>query len=85
MGYLLKFNICSMFSLDMTWTIQLSPLLGAREVDKLDTKLRSLNVTGLDTLHLTYDMFFPAHQQEKALGDLVVKIGSWSKVNICVV
>jgi hypothetical protein len=66
----------------VTWTSQLSTLFGAREVDKLDTKLRSLNMTGLDTLHLTFDMFFPAHRQEKTLGDLVVKIGSWAKVNI---
>ena len=49
-----------------------------REVQKLDSKLRSLNVTDLDSLHLTFDMFFPNHQQT----DSVVRIGSWAKVII---
>ena len=78
---MVKLATCSMFSLDMTWTSQLSPLLGAREVDKLEAKLRSLNVTGLDRLHLTYNMFFSTHKQEETFGQLMVTIGSWAEVN----
>ena len=78
---MVKLATCSMFSLDMTWTSQLSPLLGAREVDKLEAKLRSLNVTGLDRLHLTYSMFFSTHKKEEAFGQLMVTIGSWAEVN----
>jgi hypothetical protein len=82
LGYLVVFIICSMFDKNITWTKQLSPLLGVREVQILDTKLRSLNVTDLDSLHLTFDMFFPRHQQEDTLGDMVVRVGSWAKVSI---
>ena len=78
MSYLVVFIICSMFDKNITWTKQLSPLLGVREVQKLDAKLRSLNVTDLESLHLTFDMFFPNHQQE----DTVVWVGSWAKVSI---
>ena len=74
------FITCSMFDKNITWTKQLSPLLGVREVEKLDSKLRSLNVTDLESLRLTFDMFFPNHQQMETLGDLVVRIGSWAKV-----
>ena len=80
MGYLVVFIICSMFDKNITWTKQLSPLLGVKEVEKLNAKLKSLNVTDLDSLHLTFDMFFPNHQQKETLGDLVVRIGSWAKV-----
>ena len=82
LGYLVVFTTCSMFDKNITWTKQLSPLLGVREVQKLDSKLRSLNVTDLDSLHLTFDMFFPNHQQKETLGDSVVRIGSWAKVII---
>ena len=72
-----------MFAPDITWTSQLSPILGAREVQKLDSKLKSLNVTGLDTLHLNIGMILPAQIQEEAcLDDLVVRVGSWAKVDI---
>ena len=82
MGYLVVFVTCCMFDTNITWTKQLSPLLGVKEVQKLDAKLRSLTVTGLDSLQLTFDMFFPAQQQENILGDLVVSVGSWAKVSI---
>ena len=72
-----------MFGKDLTWTHQLSPILGAREVQKLDSKLKSLNVTDLDSLHLSFDMFFPdQHQQGVSLEDLVVRVGSWAKVGM---
>ena len=81
--HMVKLATCSMFSLDMPWTSQLSPILGAREVQKLDFKLKSLNVTGLDNLCLNIGMFFTAqHQQEQYFGDLVLRVGSWAKVAI---
>ena len=39
----------SFFHPRLEWTSQLSPLLGVGEVDKLNVKLRSLNVSGLHT------------------------------------
>jgi hypothetical protein len=71
-----------MFDKNITWTKQLSPLLGVKEVQKLDAKLRSRTVTGLDSLHLAFDMFFPAQHQENTVGDLVVRVGSWAEVSI---
>ena len=74
----------SMFPLHMQWTMQLSPLLGELEVEKLDTKLRSLNVTGIDNLHLDYTQFFPVQcssdlERERLLR-LINNIGSWHQV-----
>merc|ERR1719479_475073 len=54
----------AMFPLHMQWTMQLSPLLGELEVEKLDTKLRSLNVTGIDNLHLDYNQFYNVQTSE---------------------
>ena len=41
-----RMKICSFFNPAFSWVDQLAPLLGAGEVDKLNAKLRSLNVTG---------------------------------------
>ena len=48
----------SFFHPRLEWTSQLSPLLGVGEVDKLNVKLRSLNVSGL--LPHFYQIVFPA-------------------------
>ena len=53
LDYLVTFTICSMFDPGITWTTQLSPILGAKEVQKLESKLKSLNVTDLDNLCLS--------------------------------
>merc|ERR1719210_1387325 len=73
---------CSMFPLHLQWTMQLSPLLGELEVEKLDTKLRSLNVTGIDNLHLDYGQFFTVQASEgesERLVKLINNIGSWQQ------
>merc|ERR1712013_142560 len=72
----------SMFSPSMVWTTQLAPLLGAGEVEKLNTKLRTLNVSGLDCLKITFNQLFPpcrviTEDEEKRLPLLVEDIGSW--------
>ena len=73
-----------MFPLHMQWTMQLSPLLGELEVEKLDTKLRSLNVTGIDHLHLDFTQFFPvqcsSELERERLLRLINNIGSWHQV-----
>ena len=43
---LMRMKTCSFFSPSLNWKQQLSPLLGPDEVEKLDSKLRSLNMTG---------------------------------------
>ena len=73
-----------MFPLHMQWTMQLAPLLGELEVEKLDTKLRSLNVTGIEHLHLDYTQFFTVQcssdlERERLLR-LINNIGSWHQV-----
>ena len=78
-------STCSMFSTHLLWTTQLSPLLGAGEVDKLDTKLRTLNVSGLDSLQMTYRQFFntttfKTEEDERRFMELVADIGSWHQV-----
>jgi len=73
-------NTCSMFPVHMQWTMQLSPLLGELEVEKLDSKLRSLNVTGIDNLHLDYGQFFHVQSSEldsERLLRLINNIGAW--------
>ena len=77
---IVKLATCRLFAMDMTWTKQLSLLLSAKEVDKLDVKLRSLNVTGMDNLCLTYNMVFSTLKQEDTIMKLMVKIGSWAQV-----
>ena len=74
----------AMFPLHMQWTMQLAPLLGELEVEKLDTKLRSLNVTGIEHLHLDYTQFFTVQcssdlDRERLLR-LINNIGSWQQV-----
>jgi len=78
---LLELQLCSTFNPDLQWTEQLSPLLGQEETDKLDNKLRSLNVTDLDDLHLSYLQFFPnyQHRDEARLLSLISEIGGWSQ------
>jgi len=78
---LLELQLCSTFNPDLQWTEQLAPLLGQEETDKLDNKLRSLNVTDLDDLHLSYLQFFPSyqHRDKTRLLNLITEIGSWSQ------
>jgi len=76
-------STCSMFSPNLLWTNQLSPLIGSGEVDKLDTKLRTLNVTGLDSLEMTYRQFFNRQtmndEDERCFIELIADIGSWQQ------
>ena len=54
------------------------------QVEKLSNKLESLNVTGLDHLHLTYQQFFtsPSLDKDKLAVKLMRDIGIWSQVSI---
>ena len=80
-------HTCTMFPATMMWTQQLSPLLGEGEVDKLNTKLRSLCVLGLDDLHLDYHQFFglppglvKGEESYDRFHRLISDIGSWHQV-----
>ena len=78
-------STCSMFPTNMLWTTQLTPILGAGEVDKLNTKLKTLNVTGLDSMQMTYQQFFNTrtfnNKEEGArFTQLLAEIGSWHQV-----
>ena len=78
-------STCSMFPTNMLWTAQLTPILGAGEVEKLNTKLKTLNVTGLDSLTMIYQQFFNTrtfnNEEEKMrFAHLLTEIGSWHKV-----
>jgi len=74
-------STCSMFSTKMPWTTQLTPILGAEEVEKLNTKLRTLSVSGLDSLSLTYTQFFRTQEEEEdgRVTRLVEDIGCWQQ------
>ena len=50
LNIVMRMKICSFFNPAFSWVDQLAPLLGAGEVDKLNAKLRSLNVTGRKSL-----------------------------------
>ena len=78
----MELQICTFFNPDLLWREQLTTLIGQEEVEKLDRKLKSLSVDGLDDLRIEYsDMFCsrPVQQLEPLL-DIVRDIGSWPQV-----
>jgi len=84
LGLVTTLTTCAMFPPHLHWSEQLSPLLGETEVDKLNTKLRSLNVLGLDNLHLEHRQFFglppglsPGDENHERLIKLIREIGAW--------
>ena len=44
--FLVEMQICTFFNPDLMWREQFIPLIGREEVDRLDKKLKSLNVAG---------------------------------------
>merc|ERR1711872_944632 len=73
-------STCSMFSTKMLWTTQLTPILGAQEVEKLNTKLRSLAVSGLNSLSMTYTQLFQTQADDtEEKTRLVQYIGEWTQ------
>jgi len=79
---LIKLKISTFFNPELTWCKQLSSLLGSGEVEKLDKKLRSLEVEGLENLRLKYNQFFSSpfletEESEQEFCKLLNKIGSW--------
>ena len=77
----------AMFPPNLLWPTQLAPLLGEGEVDKLNTKLRSLNVMGLDNMHLDFMQFFGlppslnvGDESLERFQKLLREIGSWHQV-----
>ena len=46
----LKMQVCTVFNPLLTWREQLTPLLGQEEVDRLDIRLKQLNITGKRTI-----------------------------------
>ena len=79
---LVELQICTFFNPDLLWREQLTTLIGQEEVEKLDRKLKSLSVDGLDDLRIEYsDMFCSRPVQEsEPLLDIVRDIGSWPQV-----
>ena len=79
---LVELQICTFFNPDLLWREQLTTLIGQEEVEKLDRKLKSLSVDGLDDLRIDYaDMFCSRPEQElEPLLDIVRDIGSWPQV-----
>jgi len=82
LAVVITLKTCSFFHPRLEWTHQLAPLLGVGEVDKLDVKLRSLAVAGLDRLKLTYKQFFTSpflqtEQAEVEFTELLAAIGAW--------
>ena len=44
---MIKMQICSFFNPLLMWREQLTPLIGQEEVDRLDGKLRDINIKGM--------------------------------------
>jgi len=76
---LVEMQICTFFNPDLMWTDQITPLIGRDEVSKLERKLRSLNVTGLDDVRLDFDQFTTAFSTDKYVKELVRYISSGPK------
>jgi len=89
---LVELQICTFFNPDLLWREQLTTLIGQEEVEKLDRKLKSLSVDGLDDLRIEYSDMFCSRpvQDSEPLLDIVRDIGSWPQdpyeyVLLCVV
>jgi len=79
--FLVELQICTFFNPDLMWREQFIPLMGREEVDKLDKKLKSLNVAGLDDLQVQWrHMFSQPHLDTTVnLQDAVKEVGSWAQ------
>ena len=79
---LVELQICTFFNPDLLWREQLTTLIGQEEVEKLDRKLKSLSVEGLDDLRIEYSDMFCSRpvQDSEPLLDIVRDIGSWPQV-----
>ena len=78
------------------WREQLSPLMGQEEVDRLDGKLKGLNISGterghaqndillsgLDSMQVHFTSMFPEPDMmvEQQFWRLLTSIGSWPQV-----
>ena len=64
------------------WREQLTPLMGQEEVDRLDGRLKELNITGLNSLRVKYtDMFsLPDRMEDQQFWRMLTCIGSWPLV-----
>merc|ERR1711892_112734 len=80
--FVVEMQICTFFNPDLMWREQFIPLMGQEEVDKLDRKLKSLNVAGLDDLQVQYSHMFTKHhlQDNKQLQEAVKEVGGWAQV-----
>ena len=79
---LVELQICTFFNPDLLWREQLTTLIGQEEVEKLDKKLKSLNVDGLDDLRIEYSDMFCGRSitESEQMLDIVRDIGSWPQV-----
>jgi len=77
--FVVEMQICTFFNPDLMWREQFIPLMGQEEVIKLDNKLKSLNVAGLDDLQVEYShMFTQPHMTDtKQLQEVVKEVGGW--------
>lgn len=79
---MIEMNICTYFNPYLTWRQQLMPVMGGDEVEKLDMKLKEMNVPNLDSVHVFYSSVFgnpPRHLQAR-FDDLIKDIGTWPTV-----
>ena len=80
----MEMQICTFFNPELTWTDQLTPIVGQKEVKKLQVKLAELHVpqTKLDTLQIFFTSMFPSPPPdlETCFADLLRDIGSWPLV-----
>ena len=76
--YLIEFQVCSFFHPDMLWRDQLTHFIGKEEVERLDKKLKSLNVGGLDDHRIEYGQMF--RYSTESIQEVVRDVASWSKV-----
>ena len=81
---LMDMQICTFFHPDLFWKKQLTPLIGQDEVERMDSKLKELNVKGLDTLKVFYTSMFPSppYHMESKFADLLRDIGAWPTVSV---
>ena len=84
---MLEMHICTYFNPHLTWRQQLQPVMGGEEVEKLDMKLKEMNVPNLDSLHVFYNSVFgdPPNKLQARFSTLIRDIGTWPSVGYDVV
>ena len=82
---MIEMHICTYVNLYQTWRQQLMPVMGGDEVEKLNTKLKEMNVPNIDSVNVYYSLVVgnPPRHLHARFHELIRDIGTWPTVSFC--